>query len=111
MSRLTRDETAETVSRPKFSGANGVREMSIFSVQLTTSRIGNLTRLILTLALYVLTRFIAYPERRENHGTMILYGVSYSAYTVRYGSYCRYEIASSSQALIDLLRYLMRCAP
>ena len=34
----------------KFSGANGDREILIFPVQLTTSRIGNLTRLILTLA-------------------------------------------------------------
>ena len=38
----------------KFSGANGDREMSIFPVQLTTSRIGNLTRLIFLL-LYVMT--------------------------------------------------------
>ena len=35
----------------KFSGANGDREISIFPVQLTTSRISNLTRLILTLAI------------------------------------------------------------
>ena len=34
----------------KFSGANGDREISIFPLQLTTSRIGNLTRLISTLA-------------------------------------------------------------
>ena len=49
MSRLTRDGTAKPVSREtKFSGANGDREiMYIFPVQLTTSRIGNLTRLIL----------------------------------------------------------------
>ena len=26
---------------------------------------------------------IAYTEQRENHGTMILHGVSYSAYTFR----------------------------
>ena len=52
MSRLTRDETAEPVSREtKFSGANGDKEMFIFPVELTTSRIGNLTRLILTLAI------------------------------------------------------------
>ena len=38
----------------KFSGANGDSEMFIFPVQLTTSRIGNLTRLILLL-LYVMT--------------------------------------------------------
>ena len=36
---------------PNFSGANGDREKIIFPVQLTTSRIGNLTRLILTLAI------------------------------------------------------------
>ena len=35
----------------KFSGANGDRELFIFPVQLTTRRIGNLTRLILTLAI------------------------------------------------------------
>ena len=34
----------------KFSGANGDREIFIFPVQLTTSRIGNLTSLVLTLA-------------------------------------------------------------
>ena len=40
----------------KCSGANGDREMPIFPVQLTTSRVGNLTRLVLTLALlYVMT--------------------------------------------------------
>ena len=37
----------------KFSGTNGDREVFIFPVQLTTSRIGNLTRLILTLAICV----------------------------------------------------------
>ena len=37
--------------KTKVSGANGVREIILFPVQLTTRRIGNLTRLILTLAL------------------------------------------------------------
>ena len=38
----------------KFSGANGDREISIFfPVQLITSRIGNLTRVIHTLAICV----------------------------------------------------------
>ena len=36
-----------------FSGANGDREKLIFSVQLTTCRIGNLTQLIHTLAICV----------------------------------------------------------
>ena len=41
MSRLTRDGTAEPVSRDHiFSGANGDGEILIFLVQLTTSRIG-----------------------------------------------------------------------
>ena len=35
--------------KTKFSSANGDREKFIFPVQLTTSRIGNLTRLIHTL--------------------------------------------------------------
>ena len=38
----------------KFSGADGDRETFIFPVQLTTSRIGNLTRLIHTLAICVI---------------------------------------------------------
>ena len=37
-------------SETKFSGSNGEMEISIFPVQLTTSMIGNLTRLIDTLA-------------------------------------------------------------
>ena len=38
----------------KFSGANADREVFTFPVQLTTSRIGNLTRLIhMILLLYV----------------------------------------------------------
>ena len=39
--------------KTKFSGANADREMFIFPRQLTTSRIGNLTRLIHTLAICV----------------------------------------------------------
>ena len=39
----------------KFSGATGGREMLFFPIQLTTSRIGNLSRLIHTL-LYVKTK-------------------------------------------------------
>ena len=79
MSSLTRDGTAEPVSRDqilrhargqgniyfpcsadheqdatKFSGTHGDRGIFIFPVQLTPSRIGNLTRLIHTL-LYVMT--------------------------------------------------------
>ena len=52
MSRLTRDGAAEPET--KFSGTHGDKGIFIFPVQLTTSRIGNLTRLIHTL-LYVMT--------------------------------------------------------
>ena len=51
MSKLTRDGTAEPSRETKFSGANGDRNIH-FPVQLTSSsRIGNLTRLIDTLAI------------------------------------------------------------
>ena len=51
VSRLTRDGTAEPVSRDQiFRHARGQGNI-IFPVQLTTSRIGNLTRLIHTLAI------------------------------------------------------------
>ena len=52
---MTRDGTAEHVSRDQIlRGANGDREILFFPVQLTTSRIGNLTRLIhTTLATYI----------------------------------------------------------
>ena len=51
MSRLTRDGTGEPVSRDQAYGDRGI---FIFPVQLATSRIGNLTRLINTL-LWVMT--------------------------------------------------------
>ena len=41
------------LARPKISGADADREISIFPVQLTTCRIGYLTRLIHTLAICV----------------------------------------------------------
>ena len=54
MSRLTRDGTAEPVSRDQVLRHARGHGNIIFPVQLTTSRIGNLTRLIHTL-LYVMT--------------------------------------------------------
>ena len=61
MRRLTRDGTAKPIRETKTSGANGDREMFIFPVQLTTSRISNLTRLIHTLlcvmAIHTYNRF------------------------------------------------------
>ena len=49
MSRLTRDGTAEPVSRDQILRHARGQGNIIFPVQLTTSRIGNLTRLIHTL--------------------------------------------------------------
>ena len=49
MSRLTRDGTAEPVSRDQILRRERGQGNIIFPVQLTTSRIGNLTRLIHTL--------------------------------------------------------------
>ena len=54
MSRLTRDGTAEPVSRDQILRHARGQGSIISPVQLTTSRIGNLTRLIHTL-LYVMT--------------------------------------------------------
>ena len=53
-SRLTRDGMVEPVSRDQILRHARGQGNIIFSVQLTTSRIGNLTRLIHTL-LYVMT--------------------------------------------------------
>ena len=53
MSRLTRDGTAEPVSRDQIFKHERDREIFIFLVQLTTIRIGNLTRLIHTLATWM----------------------------------------------------------
>ena len=49
MSRLTQDGTVEPVSRDQIlRRERGSREIYIFPVQLTTRRVGNLTRLIYT---------------------------------------------------------------
>ena len=53
MNRLTRDGTAEPVSRYQILRHERGQEIFIFPVKLTMSRIGNLTRLIHTLAICV----------------------------------------------------------
>ena len=74
------DEQADAVrdcrtrlARPKFSDANGDREKICFSLQLTTSKIGNLTRLIHTL-LYVMSIHIYVLSRQilESRGKVEL---------------------------------------
>ena len=70
MSRLTRDGTAEPVSRDQILRHARGQGNIIFPVQLTTSRVGNLTRLIHTL-LYVMTihTYIHTYEHRIGTGT------------------------------------------
>ena len=59
MSRLTRDGTAERVSRDQIlRHERGQGKIFIFPVQLTTSTTGNLTRLIHTLAICVTIHII-----------------------------------------------------
>ena len=64
MSRLTRDGTAEPISRDQILRHARGQGNIIFPVQLTTSRIGNLTRLIHTL-LYVMTIHTYIHMRKE----------------------------------------------
>ena len=56
----------------QFSGASGDREIFVFPVELTTSRIGNLTRLILTLATY-LCIYVYYVMTPYRSSTCVLY--------------------------------------
>ena len=59
------DAAAESGGNPmretKFSGANGNRQKFIFSFQLTTSRIGNLTWLISPLLCAMTIHTVYYP--------------------------------------------------
>ena len=57
-----RDSLPNPSRETKFTGANGDREAFIFPVQLTTNRIGNLTRLILTLP-YVMATYTYTTDR------------------------------------------------
>ena len=60
----------------KFSGANADREILIIPLQLTTSRIGSLTRLIHTLAILVCVTIHAYyihtPDLAKAEGSSIV---------------------------------------
>ena len=70
---LTRDGTAEPVSRDQILRHARGQGNIIFPVQLTTSRISNLTRLIHTL-LYVMTIHTPYEFRIQYslHGLRVL---------------------------------------
>ena len=73
MSRLTRDGTAEPVSRDQILRHARGQGDNLFPVQLITSRIGSLTRLIHTL-LYVMTihTYILHTYRviGHHHGSL-----------------------------------------
>ena len=72
MSRLTRDGTAEIVWRDQFPRrVHGDREISIFPVQLITSRIDSLSRLMHTL-LYVMTIHTYILPRVRRHRASIV---------------------------------------
>ena len=93
MSRLTRGETAEPVSRDQIlRHARGQGDI-IFPVQLTTSRIGNLTRLIHTL-LDVMTihTYIMYcvycVEYTVRCILYLVYCMVYTVWCILYGVYC-----------------------
>ena len=73
MSGLTRGTgLPNPSSETKLSGANGDREISIFPVQLTTGRIGNLTRLIHTLAIVYVITIHAYIDTVVSHMSTVL---------------------------------------
>ena len=76
MSRLTRDGTAEPVSRDQILRHAPGQGNIIFAVQLTTSRIGNLTRLIRTL-LYVMA-IHTYIHSKKVHKDIMMYVCIYS---------------------------------
>ena len=64
---MTRDGTAEPSRATIFSGANRDKEIWILPVQLTTSRIGNLTGLILTFAIYYVTIHTTYNRAIQSY--------------------------------------------
>ena len=68
MSRLTRDGTAEPVSRDEILRRKRGQGNIISLVQLTTSRIGKLTRLIHTLAICV-TIHASVQQRQKKYKT------------------------------------------
>ena len=70
------DEQADGTGLPnpsretKFSGANADREKNFFAVQLTTSRIGNLTRLILPLTYGMAIHIHTYYDQYIQQGNL-----------------------------------------
>ena len=80
MGRLTRDGTAETVSRDQILGHERGEGNIHFPVQLTTSRIGNLTRLIHTLVICVTIH--SYSNSAIDLYTIKVYSLEHKQYNV-----------------------------
>ena len=97
MSRLTRDGTAEPVSRDQILRHARGQGNIIFPVQLTTGRIGNLTRLIHTL-LYVMTIHIPRFGGRLFGGFLYSYSWSSSRNSSRFSALER-DIAPETAVL------------
>ena len=68
----------------RFSGANTDREVFIFPVQLTTSRIGNLARLIHIVAICVMTKHTYIQTHQE---WQRMFQVLWVGYTHKYIQY------------------------
>ena len=86
----------------KFSSAYGGRGIFIFPIQLNTSRIGNLTRLIHTL-LYVMTIHAYSGEIPQN-----IIAIHLSEYHERMGSYLRNKVVSDRTILPPVLFVIHR---
>ena len=93
----------------KFSGTNANRETFIFPVQLTTSRIGNLTRLIHTLAIcmcdhtYIL-HACAPTARRSHLTTIVCVLFRFCSYFFMFPSFVSLEIdVAFSEYFVPLL--------
>ena len=84
MGRLTWDGTAEAVSRDQIIRRVRGQGNIIFPVQLTTGRIGNLTRLIHTLLCVMTIRTCSAERRLCNHFSGVLYCIQYKLMVLAY---------------------------
>ena len=105
MSRLTWDGTAD---REIFSDANAYRKIFIFAVQLTPSRIGNLTRLIHTLArcvtIHTVHTILSVVSLTHDMTCPLLYNLVLPLFCfASFSSFCAFVEATALRSII--LRY------
>ena len=96
MSRLTRDGTAEPVSRDQILRHARGQGNIMLPVQLTTSRIGNLTRLIHTL-LYVMSISVVMCNLINTYIHTYQHGVN--IYSIQYTVY--YQVGSARKIVLN----------